>query len=86
LIRFYRDRSNDKADHSANQLSQDQPAPSPTHAPTVNVTGEQAGHLSENDQRAKEIQAEFAQTPRTPLGGHDPTAPNAPSFAAAAAL
>ncbi|KAI9633180.1 uncharacterized protein MKK02DRAFT_29065 [Dioszegia hungarica] len=71
---------------NSNQLSQDQPAPSPTHAPTVSVTGEQAGHLSENDQRAKEIQAEFEQTPRTPLGGHDPTAPNAPSFAAAAAL
>lgn len=34
----------------------------------------------------EEIEAEFAKVPHTPLGGHDPTAPNAPSFAAAAQL
>jgi len=61
---------------NSNQTSQDKPH-------TI-VTGEEAGRPA--DQRAKEIRAEFAEIPHTPLGGHDPTAPNAPSFAAAAAL
>lgn len=69
------------ADTPANKVTQDS-----VPQQNVTVTGEEAAHLDENDQRAKEIRAEFADTPRTPLGGHDPTAPNAPSFAAAAAL
>lgn len=70
------DSAKKSAEKKADEVTQDAPA---------STNGHSNGEV-DSEQREKEIRAEFAQTPKTPLGGHDPTAPNAPSFAEAAAL